>query len=956
MLGFNLDSASGAMASWVSKYARRNNLPQPIKQPINQPTKNIQPAPSISIPSTNVTQYPANISNTDKSFFYNAKDEPSNRWENFGGNLQNTRFIEQNSMLNVKAENCLSIACNQQVKLPMKLNGIPLSGISLTYHGVCDHKYYYNVIITNLATYLGNSQVGILGGQDLQSYGNEAYIIKVNRETGIVENYKSCSHITGKPNKPVVNNIFDTGDASTRGPLFLFGDFIYVTGQDTQYSSIYKINKNDLSLIYYQQIPDEFNKIITDVNGIKLKTPFKSREMREVLVIPPLKDNTDNTIHSDFKKYPLVLAMSTGNSTYVYITDTNSDTERLIRFKDYYNSSGEIFAYLDKGSQWEPIWTFSTGPKPLKIGDTLPTEWFAKNVTDTYIWIPLIDGFDFKTTDTYSSAGKNFFLGSYDFKTGFSISFTTSEEKRNYYKQYANPGYITFNNHDVFDVNQTYTLTLLDSTETIQVTGKQLEGQPIKLFLYNKFVIPNMLSTCPGNIIANAASHYGAGIWGSACYDNIKNLIYVPTGNAYNYPQYERFLKDASGVTISTNIQNLAQANATFGNKLLEKPLVPIVEYLNPVSPSLTYKQYMDIQGANREVKDFFQAQHTFNENDKNIRNIPISERGNRLLDSGIIAINPYIKTGGKAELKWFYRLIWGGIWSFEAHLQFSSGLLQNPGFFLNGGMELNNDTLGVSLLTIGQNKRRIVAYNKGQVVVLDPDAETKIQPSIPGDIDCTGGIKTCTPPLLDGKERVFLNCFPNQIQGTIGGLVVMKTSTNRNIIIVHNAGEVNGINTINNYQDVARQMFLPKAKGFGRFCEADTGFLTCYDLDAIGVEHDDNGDDNYDKIMLWQRPLTRFGINNGEKVTASGYPSNFSNGAISAYGDIITIGFSTGQIWFIDAKTGNVQHKIALCEGIGSGGPIISNQLMLTGGYNKWGNNNKNNGYFYYSFTPNGK
>ena len=431
--------------------------------------------------------------------------------------------------------------------------------------------------------------------------------------------------------------------------------------------------------------------------------------MREVIIIPPLKDNTDNTIHSDFKKYPLVLGMSTGNSTYVYITDTNSDSERLIRFKDYYNSSGEIFAYLDKGTFWEPIWTFSTGPKPLKIGDTLPLEWFAPNVTDTYIWIPLTDGFDFKTTNTYSSVGSNFFLGSYNFQTALSINFTTSEEKRNYYKQNAKPGYINFNNNDIFNVNGTYTLTLLDSTETIQVTGKQLEGQPIKLFLYNNFVIPDMLSTCPGNIIANASSHYGAGIWGSACYDNIKNLIYVPTGNAYNYPQYERFLKDASGVTISTNIQNLAQANANFGNKLLEKPLVPVVEYLNPVSPSSSYKQYMDIQGANREVKDFFQAQHTFNETDKTIRNVPISERGNRLLDSGIIAINPYIKTGGKAELKWFYRLIWGGIWSFEAHLQFSSGLLQNPGFFLNGGMELNNDTLGVSLLSIGQNKRRIV-------------------------------------------------------------------------------------------------------------------------------------------------------------------------------------------------------------------------------------------------------
>ena len=942
-MGFkSLYNPSGSMSSWVAAYARRNNLPRAIT---------IRPPPVVE-----AIRYPSNVNTIQKSFFYNAKDESSNKWENFGGNLQNTRFIEQNTTLNVKAENCLNIACNQQVKLPITLNGVEISGISLTYHGVCDTKYYYNVIIINVATYLGGNSVGILGGQDLQSYGNEAYIIKVNRETGVVEKYRSCSEITGKPNKQSVKNIFDTGDASTRGPLFLFDNFIYLTGQDTQYSSIYKINKSELSLVHYEKIPDEFNKIITEVNGIKLKSPFKSREMREVLVIPPLTDNTDANIHSDFKKYPLVLGMSTGNTTYVYITDTNSDSERLIRFKDYYSSSGMIFAYLDKGTFWEPIWNFSTAPKPLTIGDTLPSEWFAPNVANPYIWIPLTDGFNFTTTNTYSSVGSNFFLGSYNFQTSSSMTFSTSEEKLNYYKENAKPGYVNFNNNDIFNINNTYTLTLLNSTQTIQVTGKQLEGQPIKLFLYNNFVIPDMLSTCPGNIIANASSHYGAGIWGSACYDNVKNLIYVPTGNAYNFPQYERFLKDQGGVTISTNIQTIAQANADFGNKLLEKPLVPIVEYLNPESPSSTYKQYMDIQGANREVKDFFQAQHTFNETDKAIRDIPISERGNRLLDSGIMAINPYIKTGGKAELKWFYRFIWGGVWSFEAHLQFSSGLLQNPGFFLNGGMQLNNDTLGVSLMNIGQNKRRIVAYNKGQIAVLDPDSMTQITPSVPGDIDCTNGINQCTPPLLNGKERVFLNCFPNQIQGTIGGLIVMKTTTNRNIIIVHNAGEVNGINTINTYQDVARQMFLPKAKGFDRFCEADTGFLTCYDLDAIGVEQDENGDDNFDKIMLWQTPLTRFGVNNGDKVIASGYPSNFSNGAISAYGDIITIGFSTGQLWFIDAKNGDVKHKIALCEGIGSGGPIISNQLMLTGGYKKWGNNNKNRGYFYYSFTPNGK
>ena len=141
----HLNSATGSMSSWIFAYNRRNNLPRPITEPI----KNIPP-------------YPANINNTEKTFFYNAKDEPSNRWENFGGNLQNTRFIEPNSTLSVKSENCLNFGCNQQVKLPMTLNGKQLSGISLTYHGVCDNTHYYNVIITDKATYLGNNSVGIL--------------------------------------------------------------------------------------------------------------------------------------------------------------------------------------------------------------------------------------------------------------------------------------------------------------------------------------------------------------------------------------------------------------------------------------------------------------------------------------------------------------------------------------------------------------------------------------------------------------------------------------------------------------------------------------------------------------------------------------------------------------------------------------------------------------------------
>jgi hypothetical protein len=911
--------------------------------------------------------YPANVNcKTCDSYFYNSNPEdPSNVWPNFGGNLANTRSIPENSTYNVKAENCLNMACEKQVKLPMTFNGIQISGFSLTYHGVCDATYYYNVIVLDAATYLGVFPVGVLFGVDAQTYGNAAFIIKVNRKSGVVEAYKSCSQITGKPNQYPINSIFDTGDASTRGPLFLYGNYLYLTGQDTQYSSIYKISAANLSLVHYEQIPQEFNKIITEISGVPIPKPFKSREMREVLVIPPLTGNTDPNIHSDFKKYPLILAMSTSNTTYAYTTDANSDAERLIRFKNYYSASGMVFAYLDKGSTWENVWNFSMAPTPLKVGDTLTSTWFAPQTATepAYVWIPLVDGFQFTNvvSDKYTSVGENFFIGSYNFNTAVFESFNTTDERIAYYTVNAKPGYYTFQNGDIFDINSNYNIVLLDGSGTYTVAGSQLLGQPIKLYLYEGFVIPTSLYGCPGDIIANSASHYGGGIWGSPCWDSQLNLLYIPGGNAYNFPQYERDLRDpdgGGGTTISKNIQDLAQANATLSDALIGKPIVPVVEYLDGASPYKTYKQYLDIQDANTNVLDFFAAQKTFLQNDIDIKNIPISQRGNRLFDCGITAVNPY-KKGGKAELKWFYRLMWGGIFTIESGFQYPAGLLQTPGFFQNGGGELNNDTLGVALITIGQTDmgvpiRRLVANNKGQICVLDPDAYYSITPSIPGDIDCSQGIESCIPPLLNGIEHSFLSCFPGQAQGPIGGLILMTTTTGKNVIIMRDCGISNTVNSQNGIISTARRVILPKARGMDRFCENDSGFLTCFDLDEIGK--DPLVEDDFNRIMLWQIPLTRFGINNGQNVPAIGYPENLSNGGICAYGDIITVGMSTGQMWFVDAKDGTVQHKIALCEGIGAGGPIVSNQLMLTGGYNKWGGFNKNKGYFYYSFTPNGK
>ena len=951
---FQAASRSGNQAARIYNFNNRYGLQQNLI-PTPCPDHPTPPSPS---------PYPANVNcKTCQSFFYNSNTDISNIWPNFGGNLANTRSIPQNSIYNVKSENCLSMSCQQQVKLPMTFNGIQISGYSLTYHGICDSTYYYNIIIVDPATYLGIFPVGVLFGTDAQSYGNAAFIIKVNRKTGVVEAHKSCAEITGKPNHYPINSIFDTGDSSTRGPLFLFGNYLYLTGQDTQYSSIYKINTSNLSLVHYEKIPEEFNKIITEISGVSIPKPFKSREMREVLVIPPLIGNTDPDIHNDFKIYPLILAMSTSNTTYAYTTDSTSEAERLIRFKNYYSASGMVFAYLDKGSTWENVWNFSMAPTPLKIGDTLTSTWFSPQTSTepAYIWIPLVDGFNFtqKGSNYFSSDGENFFIGSYNFNTAVFESFNTYQERIDYYTNNAKPGYITFNDGDIFNINSTYSITLLNGGGTYDISGNQLLGQPIKLYLFEGFVIPDNLYGCPGDIIANSASHYGGGIWGSPCWDASLNLLYIPGGNAYNFPQYERDLRDpdlVGGTAISKNIQELAQANATLSELLIGKPIVPVVEYLDGASPYKTYKQYLDIQDANSNVLDFFAAQKTFLQNDIDLKNITISEKGNRLLDCGITAINPY-KKGGKAELKWYYRLMWGGIFSIESGFQYPSGLLQTPGFFQNGGVELNNDTLGVSLITIGKDEnnipiRRIVANNKGQICVLDPDAPFSITPSVLGDIDCSQGILDCVPPLLGGKEHSFLSCFPGQAQGPLGGLILMTTTTGRNLIITRDSGISNTLNLQNGINCVARRIILPKARSIDRFCENDTGFLTCYDLDAIGKETEDD----FNKIMLWQIPLTRFGVNNGQNVPAIGYVENLSNGPICAYGDIITVGMSTGQLWFVDAKDGTVQHKIAICEGIGAGGPIVSNQLMLTGGYNKWGGFNANKGYFYYSFTPNGK
>jgi len=930
-------------------------------------------------------------------------------------NQQNTNQVQVSSTNYLTPETVQSLKCKIQKVLGYTQSGKQIKNIVSSFNGVFDEDYFYDVCQIKTASYLGSFPQGVLLGLDLQAYGNEAIIVKIKRSTGEVVAAKTCAEITGYPNQPTINSILDTGDSSTRGPLEIYGDYIYLSGQDTRWNSVYKISKSDLSLVTYQRLPDKYQKIVTSItgapNGQDFTGPyFKSYEAREVMVIPPQTSEVRPGLDSDFYNYPLVLVSVTSNNTYTYVQATTVNRYQI--FNRWFRASGTMIAYLDKGvSGFEKIWEFSMAPDPLQKGQALPETWFAPTgagfatgADQPYVVIPLYDGFrftDFSTTPTYKtsdynnvfiskeSGNNNIFKGQYTLEDGIS-AFVVGN----------GVGTISFTDGQVFDKNNMYTINLYGTggydagiVGTGSVTGTYLLGQPIRLFVNSSFIIPTgtLEGVVPGDVIATNASHYGGGLWCRSCWDPKLGFLYIAGGNNYNNPEYERQIYNWNYESTKAN-QNYNDKVTTHAYSLMNnQSLETKIEYTNTVN-SATYGtlpdintsiMYQDIVGAETGASVVRQAGKDYVDFIISNKNKNLSSRNKRLLGTSVSAIDPYSKTG--AGLKWTYKMIEGGAWSVDAVIAYPGGILRNPNTAFYGQGDLNMDVLQVSLVNLTSNPtgpRCLVAQSKGLITLLNPDAYYNTVAVNPSELDMKSGIVSCQPPLFNststgaGNEMSFIMNSVNYIQffpGQMAATKTLKGQSGRNLLISKASGRQFG------YQKLEASgprintplISLPFARGSeNRIGTTNAGNLTCFDLDYLcgfnGTTYSYQLDRNSlvsTKAVIWQKPLEGFGnplkdgllnhsFSNGWAGPRAGPMENTS---FKVYGDIIIVGNNNGTIQFFDQRNGREVGKIATCEPQASSITIANNQLMLIGGYDKWNNDNTQLGLSYYTFTPNG-
>ena len=997
--------------------------------------------------------------------FFNDNTGSFTNMSNWGVNLQQTRRMPWSGQnANYRAALTPDTAMSLQCQIQKPLGNIPnytTTGTNLggynsvsSYNGVFDQDYFYQVCGVEAATYLGNisgsSLRGVLLGIDQQAYCNNAILVKINKHTGETAQIKLIADITGKPNLYYgPTGINDTGDSSTRGPLYLYGNYLYLTGQDTKYSSVYKINKSDLTLAAYTEIPSQFNQIVgpvfTGAYGSTTAPAFKTREMREVFVLPPMTGTVRPGLHPDFYTYPLVLAMSTVNNFYVYTNDNY--TTRYQIFDNWFKTCGKVFAWFDKGSSFEYLYDFDMGPTALSAGDPLPSTWFGPTGPSDpvfnqkpYIHVPLYNGFQFKDFTTGDPTWSACETGNYMMtqnnisQDGSNVStlFGSNPYPGTYTLddcialiQFAyKPGVVYFPPGTVFSTGAMYEVGYLGTggiaggiIGTGTATGSVLLGQPIRLYVKPGFVIPTgtLGGAIPGQSIATMAGHYGAGIWGTPCFDPKLGYMYIPGGNPMNFPQYERdvfngALGEYTQAVIALNSENSKTAWKLMNDSTIKTKTAILGRY-NGYSSGFsddvrTALPYTEIEGFSTGAAVLRQKQRDMVDYVLAQKNQSMSARNKRLLDSSIVAIDPYYSRTG-AALKWTYKMVEGGCWTVDSLLNAPGGLLRDYTQAFYGQGDLNMDVTSIMLVNQEETStkygvgasytgpRVLVAQSKGMISLLNPD----------GYFCCTGvdgvdpqmksGIAYNQAPLFGsrsisetGSEMSFIQDFFGYVQswpGTIAHAVVQRdngsasTSFSRNLLIVKQSGSSRQFlqyETGGKYID-RTPLFLPFARGHDNtFFRPEGGSITCYDLDTLcqrGIIQNSFGSRtnwytntgvnrntvDLSKAVVWQVPI-KHGRRIAEKnlfgYVSGGTDTNGDhNTGIIVYGNVLLNGTSQGVTECYDIRTGKLTGQFATVEPAAAAVTVYNNQIMFIGGYNKW-NNANSLGFCFYKFTPNGK
>ena len=587
----------------------------------------------------------------------------------------NSRYREyENNKINVTAYNYQ----------PFNMVNTPITGNQQTVPGVCDEKYvYFCWERGSTDTFISGSDHSAwvsTGGSFNWMNISTTIFIKLDRFTGEIVLARPMSSVTGLQTTDI--HLFEkTGDDLSRGPFFLYGKYLYITGQSQRYPSILKMKCKNFNLIWRKIVPE--GNLRFEIPGYP-SLSVSGIILRQIHVIPPQPKK--NIMH------PIVIVASVSLEYGTITYDT------LLKIFNYYRNCGRMWAYSDEGYDAKLMWEFNSTPDPYVDGNLLEETSFSRNsddkIDDTLlIYTPIYEGMVFKKGDPILLVPNTI---------GRCVLLTGNVNKDGTW-EYA---IFVFKDNEIFNSSKTY---IGDNNGIpISVKGEIFIGQPIVKTLYKTMIGKYIIS---GTDVYEL-NHEGGGIYGTFCIDYDNLSVIFGTGNGDHTPYGEEYT--------------------------LYKYLRPGVEFpvINGWNDYTSYlRKYTAEQLANDNIRELYikDLKKLSYDVDTGML-LTNSPRYNRLLIDSIVSLN--IKDGG---LNWAYRTHCLDIVDHSITL---GGTTAKSSVFRSNGA--NMDAMLGATFVVYNDKKYLVCSNKARTFILDYSKLKNTLTHVDGDktIDYKKGIK----------------------------------------------------------------------------------------------------------------------------------------------------------------------------------------------------------------------
>ena len=480
-----------------------------------------------------------NIENNNSEF----KDGLNDEWLTYGGDKNNTRYVNGNI---IRSVNISSINVQKISKQ------LPLNVSRQTYHPVFDKTHLYSVLI-------GNNSHPAVG---ISFDGDNAILKKIDRESGNVINFRTFTDIFNllEKNKNLKNG---------RSPPELIGNFVYISTSGINpgdLMAIAKLNKSDLSTVWIKQIKDVKSE----------KNYYVSRNIRVF-----------NPTNGKYASKTLVIANYAVTPQYGNTYNTNN---YILNYEWFLNQGGCI-CYLDNGNSVEQLWEMKFGPKLLKKGDIIDSNSFPPNKTSMKITYPIVyvkgsnvngvldPNFVYDSSNIVRNDGvKGFKI---DASIAGSLSFDLLTDDLSNIKKANIP--FTLKDGDIIwnDVNSLYTA----NDGVTKIPGNHIfVGQAV-------YKTINLGHVIQDNFEALNLNYYGVGSYGTMTLDDKTNILYIPTSNGQKQP-YQDGLDIGLDNTLAQAATNYTLALKLYTDAIKTGNKNDIVNALNNYNN--VYKKYLD--------------------------------------------------------------------------------------------------------------------------------------------------------------------------------------------------------------------------------------------------------------------------------------------------------------------------------------------------------------------------